>query len=124
MRDEKYITPDECEAYIKQPIVLTPAKPAGLQSFVMNAAVQGSQANPEHQGKRRSCPLVLTVVTNINLKLQHQIEDQLNDKLDEVASVGGEDPYPGLKRARRRRRLLFKAASWWRKWIQAVCGPM
>ncbi len=83
---------EEYSRDLNTPINIQPAKPSGLQSFVMAAAVKEMEQILSIEGTEEM-PQGLTVRTNINLRLQHAIEDQLNLKLNELdtAAAPGSD---------------------------------
>jgi penicillin-binding protein 2 len=80
MEEEKFITPEQYSQYINEPLHIQPSKPSGLQSYVMVAAVKELEQILSIEGTEEM-PQGLTVHTNINLKLQRAIEDQINMKL-------------------------------------------
>ena len=83
MFDEKYITHEEYTRAVETPIHVLPAKPAGLQSFVMAAAVKEMEQILSIEGTEEM-PQGLTVRTNINLRLQRAIEEQMDLHLTEI----------------------------------------
>lgn len=97
MMDEHFIKPDEYASAIIQPIRIQPSKPSGLQSYVMVAAVKEMEQILSIEGTEEM-PQGLTVHTNINLKLQRSIEDQVNLKLTALeaasATIGPTPPGP------------------------------
>ena len=68
---------EEYSHYLNTPIRIQPAKPNGLQSFVMAAAVKEMEQILSIEGTEEM-PQGLTVRTNINLRLQRAIEEQMN----------------------------------------------
>lgn len=89
MFEEGFITRTDYLKYINTPAHVQPAKPSGLQSFVMAAAVKEMEQILSIEGTEEM-PQGLTVRTNINLKLQRAIEDQMNLRLAQL-----ETPAPG-----------------------------
>ncbi len=86
MYEDGYIkTHEEYSRYLNTPIRIAPAKPNGLQSFVMAAAVKEMEQILSIEGTEEM-PQGLTVHTNINLRLQRALEDQMNAGLDQIAS--------------------------------------
>ena len=83
MEQEKYITREEYNRYVNTPLVIQPAKPSGLQSFEMAAAVREMEQILSIEGTEEM-PQGLTVRTNIDLHLQQAIEDQMNLKLSQL----------------------------------------
>jgi penicillin-binding protein 2 len=86
-----YINHEEYSRALNTPIRIQPAKPSGLQSFVMAAAVKEMEQILSIEGTEEM-PQGLTVRTNINLRLQRAIEDQMNLKMAELdAGRSGSD---------------------------------
>jgi penicillin-binding protein 2 len=86
MFDEKYITQQDYLHYIEAPIRIQPAKPSGLQTFVMAAAVKEMEQILSIEGTEEM-PQGLTVRTNIDLHLQRAVETQVNLHLQEIESA-------------------------------------
>jgi penicillin-binding protein 2 len=86
-----YINHEEYSRALNTPIRIQPAKPSGLQSYVMAAAVKEMEQILSIEGTEEM-PQGLTVRTNINLRLQRAIEDQMNLKMAELdAGRAGND---------------------------------
>jgi penicillin-binding protein 2 len=83
MEQEGYITREDYSRYVNTPVVIQPAKPSGLQTFVMAAAVKEMEQILSIEGTEEM-PQGLTVRTNINLHLQQSIEEQMNLQLSEL----------------------------------------
>lgn len=90
MLEEHFISQEDYAKYVGTPITLVPPEPPGLQNYVMNIAVKETR-QILNLTEDEQLPPGLTVQTNINMKLQHTLEDQLNEKLEEISSQGGED---------------------------------
>jgi penicillin-binding protein 2 len=92
---EGYINQEDYEHDVNTPISIQPAKPSGLQSYVMAAAVKEMEQILSIEGTEEM-PQGLTVHTNINLRIQHAVEDQINLKLTALeaasATVGPVPP--------------------------------
>jgi len=86
MLDYGYITHEEYSRALNTPIRIEPAKPSGLQSFEMAAAVKEMEQILSIEGTEEM-PQGLTVHTNINLHLQRAIEEQMNVKLTELETA-------------------------------------
>ncbi len=81
MYDAGYIkSHEEYSRALNTSIHIQPAKPNGLQSFVMAAAVKEMEQILSIEGTEEM-PQGLTVRTNINLRLQRAIEEQLDQTL-------------------------------------------
>jgi penicillin-binding protein 2 len=87
MLDEKYITHEEYSRAVNTPVHVLPAKPAGLQTFVMAEAVKEMEQILSIEGTEEM-PQGLTVRTNINLRLQRAIEEQMNLHLTAIENAG------------------------------------
>jgi penicillin-binding protein 2 len=87
MMDNGYITHEEYVRAIDTPIRVLPAKPAGLQTFVMAQAVKEMEQILSIEGTEEM-PQGLTVRTNIDLHLQHAVEDQMERHLTEIENAG------------------------------------
>jgi membrane peptidoglycan carboxypeptidase len=74
--------------YINTPIRIQPAKPSGLQTFVMAAAVKEMEQILSIEGTEEM-PQGLTVRTNIDLHLQRAIEEQMNLQLADLEKTSG-----------------------------------
>src|SRR5208282_3718972 len=83
MLDYGYITRDEYVKYIETPVRIQPAKPSGLQSYVMAAAVKEMEQILSIEGTEEM-PQGLTVRTNIDLHLQRAIETEMNLQLADL----------------------------------------
>ncbi|MCE0483432.1 MAG: transglycosylase domain-containing protein [Methylacidiphilales bacterium] len=83
MLEEGYIQKDEYIRYVNTPVAIQPAKPSGLQTFVMAAAVKEMEQILSIEGTEEM-PQGLTVHTNIDLRLQKVIEDEMNLKLGQI----------------------------------------
>jgi penicillin-binding protein 1A len=81
-------THEEYSRDLNTPINILPAKPSGLQSYVMAAAVKEMEQILSIEGTEEM-PQGLTVRTNINLRLQRAIEQQMNSNLAQLESAGG-----------------------------------
>ena len=87
MYEDGYIkSHEEYSRALNTPIQIEPAKPNGLQSFVMAAAVKEMEQILSIEGTEEM-PQGLTVHTNINLRLQRAIEMQMNENLDQLAAA-------------------------------------
>jgi penicillin-binding protein 2 len=93
MFEDGYINHEEYSRALNTPIHIQPAKPNGLQSFVMAAAVKEMEQILSIEGTEEM-PQGLTVRTNINLRLQRAIEDQMNLGLNQLTAGEG-PPAPG-----------------------------
>ena len=78
-------THEEYSHALNTPIHVIPGKPNGLQSFAMAAAVREMEQILEIEGTEEM-PQGLTVRTNINLRLQRAIEQQMESNLSQIAS--------------------------------------
>jgi len=83
MLDDGYITKNDYVRYIQTPLRIQPAKPSGLQSFVMAAAVKEMEQILSIEGTEEM-PQGLTVRTNIDLHLQRAIETQMSLQLADL----------------------------------------
>jgi len=83
MLDEKFITKADYTHAINSPVNIQAAKPSGLQTFVMAAAVKEMEQILSIEGTEEM-PQGLVVHTNINLRLQKAVEDQVNLKLTDL----------------------------------------
>jgi penicillin-binding protein 2 len=83
MLEEKYITREEYQKYIEAPVRVLPAKPSGLQTFVMAAAVKEMEQILSIEGTEEM-PQGLTVHTNIDLRVQRAIEAQMESQLQDL----------------------------------------
>lgn len=86
MEEQGFITREEYGRYASTPVNILPAKPSGLQSFVMAAAVKEMEQILSIEGTEEM-PQGLTVHTNIDLRLQRVIEEQMNMKLAQLESA-------------------------------------
>ena len=80
MLDYGYIKQDDYLKYIDTPLRIQPAKPSGLQTYVMAAAVKEMEQILSIEGTEEM-PQGLTVHTNIDLHLQRAIETEMNLQL-------------------------------------------
>jgi penicillin-binding protein 2 len=83
MLDDGYITKDDYIRYVETPIRIQPAKPSGLQTYVMAAAVKEMEQILSIEGTEEM-PQGLNVHTNIDLHLQRAIEGQINQQLSSL----------------------------------------
>lgn len=83
MLDYGYINRMDYLRYVDTPVKIQPAKPSGLQSYVMAAAVKEMEQILSIEGTEEM-PQGLTVKTNIDLRLQRAIEGQMNLRLTEL----------------------------------------
>ena len=97
MMEEHYITEEDYAHYVNSPIIIQPAKPSGLQSFAMAAAVKEMEQILSIEGTEEM-PQGLTVRTNIDLHLQHAVEEQMDRQLTQIeaasATPAAEAPVP------------------------------
>jgi penicillin-binding protein 2 len=94
MQQLGYITHEEYERAVRTPIHVLPAKPAGLQTYVMAEAVKEMEQILSIEGTD-DMPQGLTVRTNIDLHLQRAIEEQMNLHLTEIENAGAIGPAEG-----------------------------
>jgi penicillin-binding protein 2 len=80
------ITREQYARAIDTPIRVLPAKPAGLQTFVMAQAVKEMEQILSIEGTEEM-PQGLTVHTNIDLRLQHAIEEQMEQHLTSIENA-------------------------------------
>ena len=97
MMDEGFITRDDYYKYLDTPIRILPAKPSGLQTYVMAAAVKEMEQILSIEGTEEM-PQGLTVRTNIDMHLQRAIESQLNSQLSELEKAPPGSPAPAQPR--------------------------
>jgi len=83
MLEEGFITREDYDHYVETPVRIQPAKPSGLQSYVMAAAVKEMEQILSIEGTEEM-PQGLTVRTNIDMRLQRVVEGQLNSRLAEL----------------------------------------
>jgi penicillin-binding protein 2 len=84
MYEAGYIkTHEEYSRDLNTPITIQPAKPSGLQSYVMAAAVKEMEQILSIEGTEEM-PQGLTVRTNINLRLQRAIEEQMDAQMTQL----------------------------------------
>ena len=83
MLDQGFITRDDYFRYIDVPVRILPAKPSGLQTYVMAQAVKEMEQILQIEGTEEM-PQGLTVHTNIDMHLQRAIEGQMNSQLAEL----------------------------------------
>ncbi len=95
MEEEKFITFEQYGKYINTPITIQPAKPFGQQSFVMVQAIKEMEQILSIEGTEEM-PQGLNVHTNINLKIQRAVEDQVNLKLSALEAASATPPDPTL----------------------------
>jgi penicillin-binding protein 2 len=92
MYDAGYIkSHEEYSRALNTSIRIQPAKPNGLQSFVMAAAVKEMEQILSIEGTEEM-PQGLTVRTNINLRLQRAIEEQMSQNLDQLSTTPNAEP--------------------------------
>jgi penicillin-binding protein 2 len=93
MWESGYISHDDYNKYITAPLHILAAKPSGLQTFVMAQAVKELEQILSIEGTEEM-PQGLTVHTNIDLRLQHAIEGEMNSELSDLekASAGATPP--------------------------------
>jgi penicillin-binding protein 2 len=89
MLEEGFITKADYSHYVNTPVNIKAARPSGLQTFVMAAAVKEMEQILSIEGTEEM-PQGLQVHTNINLRLQKAIEDQVNLKLDELETASAQ----------------------------------
>ncbi len=89
MREQGFITSEEYHRAIDSPVRVIPAKPSGLQTYVMAQAVKEMEQILSIEDTEEM-PQGLTVRTNIDLRLQRALEDQMQQHLAaiEQASAG------------------------------------
>ncbi|MEI9998655.1 MAG: penicillin-binding transpeptidase domain-containing protein [Verrucomicrobiota bacterium] len=100
MYESGYIRREDYVRYIETPVRVLPAKPSGLQSYVMAAAVKEMEQILSIEGTEEM-PQGLTVRTNIDLHLQRAIEAQLNAQLEDIENAqqqaaAAAPPKPGV----------------------------
>jgi penicillin-binding protein 2 len=83
MLDYGYIKREDYVRYVETPLHILPAKPSGLQTYVMAAAVKEMEQILSIEGMDEM-PQGLTVRTNIDLHLQRAVENQVNLQLAEL----------------------------------------
>jgi penicillin-binding protein 2 len=83
MLDYGYINKEDYIHYVGTPIRIQPAKPSGLQTFVMAAAVKEMEQILSIEGTEEM-PQGLTVRTNIDMHLQRAIESEMNEHLSDL----------------------------------------
>ena len=95
MLEEGFITHDEYVRAVQTPVHVIPGKPSGLQTFVMAAAVKEMEQILSIEGTEEM-PQGLTVRTNIDLRLQHALEEQMAQHLAaiEAANTASAVPTP------------------------------
>jgi penicillin-binding protein 2 len=76
-------THEDYSKALNTPIRIQPAKPSGLQSYVMAAAVKEMEQILAIEGTEEM-PQGLTVHTNIDLRLQRAVEAQLNSRMSQL----------------------------------------
>jgi penicillin-binding protein 2 len=93
MFDDGYIKRDDYYSYINTPVRIQPAKPSGLQTYVMAAAVKEMEQILSIEGTEEM-PQGLTVRTNIDLRLQRAVENEMNLQLADLekTTVGTTPP--------------------------------
>jgi penicillin-binding protein 2 len=87
MLEQGFITHEEYTRAVDTPIRVLPAKPSGLQTFVMAAAVKEMEQILSIEGTEEM-PQGLTVRTNIDLHLQRAIEEQMERHLTDIENAG------------------------------------
>ncbi len=93
MLAQGWIKREDYYRYIDTPVRIQPAKPSGLQTFVMAAAVKEMEQILSIEGTEEM-PQGLTVRTNIDMRLQRAIENQLNLQLADLEKPSA-PPAPG-----------------------------
>jgi penicillin-binding protein 2 len=88
MREEGYITQEEYSRARQTSIRILPNKPQGPQSYLMAAAVKEMEQILSIEGTEEM-PQGLTVRTNIDLHLQHALEEQVEKHLADIESGAG-----------------------------------
>lgn len=94
MLDEGYIDKADYVKYVHTPVNVQPEKPSGRQTFVMTEAVKEMEQILSVEGTEEM-PQGLTVRTNIDLRLQRAIEDQVNLKLNALEASSAVTPPAG-----------------------------
>lgn len=94
MFEEGFIKHEEYVEDTRMPVRILPAKPSGLQTFVMAAAVKEMEQILSIEGTEEM-PQGLQVRTNINLRLQRAIEEQMNQKLGQIEAASTPAVQPG-----------------------------
>jgi penicillin-binding protein 2 len=90
MRDQGFITHEECARAESSPLRIIPAKPSGPQSFIMAAAVREMEQILAVEGTEEM-PQGLTIQTNIDLRLQRALEQQMETHLVQIETSGAPD---------------------------------
>ncbi len=90
MRDQGFITHEECARAESSPVRVNPAKPSGPQSFIMAAAVKEMEQILAIEGTEEM-PQGLTVQTNIDLHLQRALEQQMETHLVQIETSSAPD---------------------------------
>ena len=83
MLEEGYIKREDYSGYVEAPVRIQPAKPSGLQTYVMAAAVKEMEQILSIEGTEEM-PQGLTVRTNIDMHLQRVVESEMNSQLAEL----------------------------------------
>jgi penicillin-binding protein 2 len=110
MFDEGYIkSHEEYSRYVNTPVRIQPAKPSGLQTFEMAAAVKEMEQILSIEGTEEM-PQGLKVQTNINLRLQRVIEQEMNTRLAELEGPAPAPTVPNATKPAEARSLLQGAA--------------
>jgi penicillin-binding protein 2 len=97
MFEDGYITRDDYDRYINTPIDIQPAKPSQVQGYAMAAAVKEMEQILLIEGTEEM-PQGLTVRTNIDLHLQHAVENEMNLQLADLESTAAGTTPPGQAR--------------------------
>ena len=95
MLEQGFITHDEYSEAVRTPVRVIPAKPNGLQTFVMAAAVKEMEQILSIEGTEEM-PQGLTVRTNINLRLQRALEEQMEKHLVEIETANDANAPPAV----------------------------
>lgn len=95
MLDEGYITHEEYSRAVNSSVHVLPAKPAGLQTFVMAAAVKEMEQILSIEGTD-DMPQGLTVRTNIDLRLQRALEEQVEQHLAGIENANAANEPSGV----------------------------
>ena len=95
MLEEGFITHEEYSRAVNTPIRVLPAKPQGLQTFVMAEAVKEMEQILSIEGTD-DMPQGLTVRTNIDLRLQRAVEEQMSLHLAQIEAENAANAPPSV----------------------------
>jgi penicillin-binding protein 2 len=112
MLEQGFITHDEYSEGVRTPVRVLPAKPNG-QTFVMAAAVKEMEQILSIEGTEEM-PQGLRVRTNIDLRLQRALEEQMEKHLVDIetsASPNGQPTTPALNPALASARPLLQGSA-------------